>query len=250
LLLLVIGTASFLALDQDDQMLRAAAAENAADSPTEAAKHQARKQEAARQLARFQKQIIPAYWLAGGLLIVTQFLFLIWKYRANATLRQMGVYWLRFSPAGCVGWYFVPVFNLFRPYQAMQELWKDSEVRSSRHSRGRSSELVLTWWLMCIAGGVAAAFIEGERFWSGHAAEAMARVDARAEGESVDSRSGGSDPKYGVSALTPFICAYGVIHSIVSFTLVTKLANRLKSKLAAAKADEADNADDVPLDVE
>ena len=53
-------------------------------------------------------------------------LVLMWIHRANYNVRQLGAHGLRFSPAGSVGWYFVPLLSLWRPYQAMKEIWKAS----------------------------------------------------------------------------------------------------------------------------
>ncbi len=53
-------------------------------------------------------------------------LVLMWIHRANYNVRQLGARGLRFSPAGSIGWYFVPLLWFWRPYQAMQEIWKAS----------------------------------------------------------------------------------------------------------------------------
>jgi hypothetical protein len=52
-------------------------------------------------------------------------LICIWP-RANRNARALGATGMRFTPGWCVGWYFVPIMNLFRPYQAMKEIWMAS----------------------------------------------------------------------------------------------------------------------------
>jgi hypothetical protein len=49
---------------------------------------------------------------------------------------------LRHSPLGAVGWYLVPLACLFKPYEAMSEIWA---VSSSSGGKGRDS-LLNAWW--------------------------------------------------------------------------------------------------------
>ena len=50
-------------------------------------------------------------------------LFLVWVYRVNVNVRVMGAVGLRISPGWSVGFFFIPIFNLWKPYQAMNEVW-------------------------------------------------------------------------------------------------------------------------------
>lgn len=48
------------------------------------------------------------------------------------------------SPGWAVGWYFVPFANLFKPLQAMKEIWLESNrAGTSYESRGSA---ILGWW--------------------------------------------------------------------------------------------------------
>jgi len=53
--------------------------------------------------------------------------FLMWIYRARKNAEWLGARGMRFSPASSVGWYFAPIFNLWKPYQAMKEIWQASK---------------------------------------------------------------------------------------------------------------------------
>jgi hypothetical protein len=67
-------------------------------------------------------------------------IFLRWIYRANANLHILSSESMEFSPGWSVGWYFIPIANLFKPYQAMKEIWKIAH-------RGRpSNSSILGWW--------------------------------------------------------------------------------------------------------
>ena len=58
--------------------------------------------------------------LQAAVYLPTMVLVLMWIHRANYNVRQLGARGLRFSPAGSIGWYFVPILTLWRPYQAIE----------------------------------------------------------------------------------------------------------------------------------
>ncbi|HLK58579.1 MAG TPA: DUF4328 domain-containing protein [Chthonomonadaceae bacterium] len=70
----------------------------------------------------------------GAMMIVLRLVtgpcFLVWMYRAYRNLFALGTQGLSFSPGWAVGSFFVPILNLFRPYQAMSEIWRCSDPRS------------------------------------------------------------------------------------------------------------------------
>ncbi len=72
--------------------------------------------------------------------IITGITFLIWIYRTNKNLHQVSGQSMVFAPNWAVAWYFVPIANLFKPYQVMKELWKTS------HKNQTSSLTLLGWW--------------------------------------------------------------------------------------------------------
>jgi hypothetical protein len=66
-----------------------------------------------------------------------------WIYRANSNAHALAA-GLRVTPGWAVGWYLVPVANLFLPFRAMKETWQ-----ASCHGdgwRGRSVPALLGWW--------------------------------------------------------------------------------------------------------
>jgi hypothetical protein len=69
--------------------------------------------------------------------------FLRWIYRANQNLRAISGRTMEFTPGWAVGWYFVPLANLFRPYQAMKEIWA---VAHREPSYGNA--LLRGWWTL------------------------------------------------------------------------------------------------------
>ena len=61
------------------------------------------------------------------LFIAAVVFILIWEYRAFNNLSALKARNLEFSPGWAVGWWFVPFANLIKPFQAMRELWNESD---------------------------------------------------------------------------------------------------------------------------
>lgn len=80
----------------------------------------------------------------------TAIAFLMWVYRTSKNLEPLGAHGQRFSPAWAVGWWFVPIMLLFRPYQVMAEIWRGSGgealLLSGDNWQDRSVSPMLAWW--------------------------------------------------------------------------------------------------------
>ncbi len=74
---------------------------------------------------------------------------LIWRYKANQNCWYYGAEQMRFTPGWAVGWSFVPVMNLFKPYQVMKEIWKISTDPDNWKNQ-KSSVLIKWWWFFCL----------------------------------------------------------------------------------------------------
>lgn len=85
--------------------------------------------------------------------LVSGILFLKWIYRANFNARQLGASGMWFSPGWSIGWYFIPFANLWRPYQAMKEIWKASSNPQEWKSQPVPS-LLGWWWFVWIVSNV------------------------------------------------------------------------------------------------
>lgn len=80
---------------------------------------------------------ISAFLLSG-------ILILVWLYRIKANLHARGALGLAFKPAWSIGCYFVPIINLWVPFQAMAENWKASE--DPLNWRNLPTPALLRWW--------------------------------------------------------------------------------------------------------
>lgn len=74
--------------------------------------------------------------------------FLFWIYRASKNLAGLGISEPKFSPGGAVGWWFVPIWNLWQPFRVVSEIWEGS------HPEGRSRPPMLwVWWMVWLISG-------------------------------------------------------------------------------------------------
>jgi len=81
--------------------------------------------------------------------IVLTIVFLQWIYRTNKNLHVLSSWSMRFTPGWAIGWYFIPIANLFKPYQAMKEIWQVS------HREANGNHMLLNWWwFLWIVSGV------------------------------------------------------------------------------------------------
>ena len=87
--------------------------------------------------------------LQMALAIITGVVFLRWTYFSNSNSQSFGAIGMKFTPWSSIGWYFVPIINLFQPYRAMKEIWKTSKDPKNWGSLGTPSVLRL-WWALWI----------------------------------------------------------------------------------------------------
>jgi hypothetical protein len=106
--------------------------------------------EQAEALDLVQSRLILAHLLV---FIITGFTFLKWIYRANLNSHCFGTRDMKFSPGWSIGWYFVPFMNIFKPYQAMNEIWKVS-LDPQRWGSQKPSVVVVCWWSLWLLNGV------------------------------------------------------------------------------------------------
>ena len=95
-----------------------------------------------------------------GLFLVTAVLWLRWLYASYRSLgtayREVetpGVATTRFTPGWAVGYWFIPIVNLYRPYQVMAELWSGSRELVPGRAPSRRPHLVGLWWAVYLLSG-------------------------------------------------------------------------------------------------
>lgn len=97
----------------------------------------------------------------GDLLAIPAFVVLIvcivlvgrWIYVTNANAHAFGTGEMSISPGWAVGWFFVPVANLFKPYEGVKETWQVSHNFGGLIEEAESP-LVRWWWGLWIVTGI------------------------------------------------------------------------------------------------
>jgi len=86
-----------------------------------------------------------------ALVLVSLVVFLVWVHRTAQNAHSFSKK-VEHSPGWCVGWFFIPIMNLFRPFQAMKQVWEASATS------GQTSGIVNAWWTFYIISGIIAQF--------------------------------------------------------------------------------------------
>jgi hypothetical protein len=103
-------------------------------------------------LARLDRLMTWLSWATLGAHLGTIVAWCFWKHRAHSNLPALGAVNLQFTPRSAVYFYFLPIFQLFRPYQAMREIRHASAPRAGpvvdcRPQCVGVDPLVIVWWL-------------------------------------------------------------------------------------------------------
>jgi hypothetical protein len=89
----------------------------------------------------------------GGLaFLATVIVWCIWQHHAQANAVVLSGGGLRFTPGWAVGWWFIPIANLWKPFQTVRELWKASHGGGWRTIATWS--LLGWWWGTWLAGSL------------------------------------------------------------------------------------------------
>ncbi|MGV6806985.1 MAG: DUF4328 domain-containing protein [bacterium] len=98
-----------------------------------------------------RQQMVGLIYLA--VFIISGFLILRWIYRANYNARQLGAKDMKFTPGWSIGYYFIPILTLWKPFQAMKEIWKASH-NPNNWSNEKASSILGLWWFLWIVSNM------------------------------------------------------------------------------------------------
>ncbi len=98
-----------------------------------------------------RQRVVALTYLA--VFIISGFLILRWIHRSNFNARHLGAKEMEFTPGWSIGYYFLPILMLWKPYQAMKEIWKVSHNPSNWQSESVSS-LLWVWWFLWIVTNI------------------------------------------------------------------------------------------------
>jgi len=106
-----------------------------------------------------RRQLMISYAVMGSL-VINLIALLVWIYAAQKNLPAL---WpskaLEISPGWAVGWFFIPIANLFKPFQAMRQLWNESHpdlllVGAGTLPVAPPAMLVGWWWGLRITSAI------------------------------------------------------------------------------------------------
>jgi len=85
--------------------------------------------------------------VVGAVYLGTIVIWLVWQHRGQANLHALAIPRLTYSPGWAVGWWLIPVANLWKPFQTVRELWKAS---GGDETWWRIATWpVIGWWWAC-----------------------------------------------------------------------------------------------------
>lgn len=88
------------------------------------------------------------------LYLATTVAFLMWVHRAYLNLARAGAPGLRFTPGWAVGYWFVPVLNIVRSKQILDDLWRATTPREDADSKDKGP-LTIFWLCALVVAGLA-----------------------------------------------------------------------------------------------
>lgn len=107
---------------------------------------------AAGEASDQRQQLIALVYLA--IFILSAIVILKWIYRAGHNARAIGAEGMKISPGWAVGWYFIPIATLWKPYQAMKEIWQASHSPTDWEKRDSGPFLAIWWVLWIVSNGL------------------------------------------------------------------------------------------------
>lgn len=87
-------------------------------------------------------------------IIAALIVFFMWVYRSASNARSFAPDTMQFTPGWSVGWFFIPIANLWKPYQAVKEIWEVSRGPSTPED-SNLQPLLGWWWFFWLAALVA-----------------------------------------------------------------------------------------------
>lgn len=107
--------------------------------------------------------------------VTTAILSLRWVYHSNKNLRALSGESLEYTPGWAVGWFFIPIANLFKPYRVMKEIW-DVSHKNEASDHTRLKQWWAFWILSTVVGRIALRRFMGAEDASSHATSAIAFI--------------------------------------------------------------------------
>lgn len=83
-------------------------------------------------------------YLAGSIL------FFVFLYRAHSNARALGATQLKYSATWTIASFFIPLVNLYIPYEAVRDIYRFSVIDNDERPPPRSTPIVSWWWTVTV----------------------------------------------------------------------------------------------------
>jgi hypothetical protein len=102
--------------------------------------------EQASEAQDFQEKWVSTAALFQSAIIFQIIMFLMWVYRMNKNTRALAPEAkMKYTPAWSVGWFFIPIANLWKPYQVLKEIWLKNQKSSKDVCTDNPGFLIWFW---------------------------------------------------------------------------------------------------------
>ena len=93
--------------------------------------------------------------------VLAAIFFLVWLFRIFKNLGPTKVRNSEHPASWAIGVWFIPILNLFKPHQVMQQAWRDTDpdidpTANYALAKPEFNSFILTWWIAYIASNVIA----------------------------------------------------------------------------------------------
>lgn len=105
-------------------------------------------------LAVFGLSALVVSLLQLGGLILSVILVSMWTFRAMKNLHLVGEREAIMSPGWAVGWHFIPIANLWKPFEGMSQIWRGSHAQAGKPNT--IAAYVGWWWVAWIGSNILA----------------------------------------------------------------------------------------------
>ncbi len=150
------------------------------------------------------------------IVITIMVFFLRWMHLAYSNLHKLQIPGLRTSPTIAMWSWFIPVLNLFRPYQVMKEIWQASDPASTADNWKtiKPPGVMGLWWGLWLLQGIL-----------GQAAFKLVLKDDSSSGAIADVLTGGSD----IFSVVAALCLLKIV-KIITLNQDRKFAANVESQ--------------------
>ncbi|OSI11089.1 Uncharacterised protein [Neisseria zoodegmatis] len=111
-----------------------------------------------------QNMVFYLYLTAVLVFVVTAVLTAKWIMQANKNARALGATEVEMTPGWSVGWFFVPIMNLFMPLRGVTQIWNGSMRAAGKPAH---QTMLYVWWGSWVVGNILGRLTTrvGDRAW-------------------------------------------------------------------------------------